>query len=62
MPLLDEITSSLMRFMRRFLRLLLRLLPTMHKAGKFEFLNVAEVDGPWHYRFSGVGEAFRKAP
>jgi len=52
----------LMRFMRRFLRLLLRLLPTMHKAGKFEFLNVAEVDGPWHYRFSGVGEAFRKAP
>jgi len=33
-----------------------------HEAGKFELLNVAEVDGRWHYTFSGVGEAFSKAP
>ena len=30
----------------------------MHKAGKFELLNVAEVDGRWHYTFSGAGEVF----
>ena len=26
--------------------------------GKSELLNVAEVDGQWHYTFSGVGEVF----
>ena len=26
--------------------------------GKFELLNVAEVDGRWHYTFSGAGEVF----
>jgi len=26
----------------------------MHEAGKFELLNVAEVDGRWHYTFSGA--------
>ena len=30
----------------------------MHEAGKFEFLNVAEVDGRWHYTFRGAGEVF----
>ena len=34
----------------------------MHEADKFELLNVVEVDGQWHYTFSGVGEAFSKAP
>ena len=26
--------------------------------GKFELLNVAEIDGRWHYTFSGAGEVF----
>jgi len=41
-----------------------QLLPatTMHEAGKFELLNLVEVDGQWHYTFSGAGEAFSKAP
>ena len=26
--------------------------------GKFELLSVAEVDGRWHYTFSGAGEVF----
>ena len=30
----------------------------MHEAGKFELPNVAEVDGRWHYTFSGAGEVF----
>jgi len=30
----------------------------MHEAGKFELLNVGEVDGRWHYTFSGAGEVF----
>jgi hypothetical protein len=30
----------------------------MHEAGKFELLNVADVDGRWHYTFSGAGEVF----
>ena len=30
----------------------------MHEAGKFELLNVAEIDGRWHYTFSGTGEVF----
>ena len=30
----------------------------MHEAGKFELLNIAEVDGRWHYTFSGAGEVF----
>ena len=30
----------------------------MHEAGKFELLNVPEVDGRWHYTFSGAGEVF----
>jgi len=30
----------------------------MHEAGKSELLNVAEVDGRWHYTFSGAGEVF----
>jgi len=30
----------------------------MHEAGKFELLNVAEVDGRWHCTFSGAGEVF----
>jgi len=30
----------------------------MHEAGKFELLNVAAVDGRWHYTFSGAGEMF----
>ncbi len=30
----------------------------MHEVGKFEFLSVAEVDGRWHYTFSGAGEVF----
>ena len=30
----------------------------MHEAGKFELLNVAKVDGRWHYTFSGAGEVF----
>ena len=30
----------------------------MHEAGRFELLNVAEVDGRWHYTFSGAGEVF----
>ena len=30
----------------------------MHQAGRFELLNVAEVDGRWHYTFSGAGEVF----
>ena len=29
---------------------------TMHEAGKFELLNVVEVDGQRHCTFSGVGE------
>ena len=30
----------------------------MHEVGKFELLNVAEVEGRWHYTFSGAGEVF----
>ena len=30
----------------------------MHEAGKFKLLNVTEVDGRWHYTFSGAGEVF----
>jgi len=30
----------------------------MHEAGKFELLNVAEVDGCWHCTFSGAGDVF----
>jgi len=30
----------------------------MHEAGKFELLNVAEVDGRGHYTFKGAGEVF----
>ena len=30
----------------------------MHEAGKFELLNMAEVDGRWHYTFRGAGEVF----
>jgi len=30
----------------------------MREAGKFELLNVAEVDGQWHYTFSAAGEVF----
>jgi len=28
----------------------------MHEAGKFELLNVVEVDGQWHYTYEGAGE------
>jgi hypothetical protein len=31
-----------------------------HEAGKFELVNVPEVDGRWHYTFSGAGEVFRR--
>ena len=34
----------------------------MHEAGKFELLNVGEVDGRWHYSFSGAGEVFSVSP
>ena len=34
----------------------------MYEAGKFELVSVAEVDGQWHYTFSGVDEVFSKAP
>ncbi len=30
----------------------------MHEAGRFELLNVTEVDGRWHYAFGGAGEVF----
>ena len=30
----------------------------MQEAGKLELLNVADVDGRWHYTFSGAGEVF----
>jgi len=30
----------------------------MHEVGRFELLNVAEVEGRWHYTFSGAGEVF----
>ena len=30
----------------------------MREAGKFELLNVAEIDGRWHYTFGGAGEVF----
>ena len=30
----------------------------MHEAGKFKLLNVAEVDGRWHYTYSGAGDVF----
>ncbi len=30
----------------------------MHEAGRFELLNVAEVDGSWHYTFRDAGEVF----
>jgi len=29
--------------------------------GKFELVSVAEVEGRWHYTFSGVGEVFSVA-
>jgi hypothetical protein len=29
--------------------------------GKFELVNVAEVDGRWHYTFRGAGEVFSVA-
>jgi hypothetical protein len=29
-----------------------------HEAGKFELVSVAEVDGRWHYTFSGADEVF----
>ena len=31
---------------------------TMYEAGKFELLNVAEVEGRCHYTFGGAGEVF----
>jgi len=30
----------------------------MHEAGKFQLVSVAELDGRWHYTFSGAGEVF----
>ena len=30
----------------------------MHEAGKFELLNMAEIDGRRYYTFSGAGEVF----
>ena len=30
----------------------------MQEAGKFELLNVVEVDGRWHYTYKGAGEVF----
>ena len=30
----------------------------MHEAGRFELLNVAEIDGRWHYTFTGAGTVF----
>jgi len=30
----------------------------MQEAGKFELLNVAEVEGRWHYTFNRAGEVF----
>jgi len=30
----------------------------MHEAGKFELVNVVEVDGRWHYTYKGAGEVF----
>ena len=30
----------------------------MHEAVKFELLSAVEVDGSWHYTFSGAGEVF----
>ncbi len=30
----------------------------VHQGGKFELLNVAEVDGRWHCTFSGAGKVF----
>ena len=30
----------------------------MHKAGKFELVNAAEIDGGRHYTFSSAGEVF----
>ena len=34
----------------------------MHEAGKFELLNVVEVNGQWHYTSSVAAEVFCKAP
>jgi hypothetical protein len=30
----------------------------MHEAGEFELVNVAKVDGRWHYTSSSVGKVF----
>ena len=30
----------------------------MHEAGKSELLSIAEVNGKWHYTFSGAGDVF----
>ena len=30
----------------------------MYEAGEFELVSVAEVEGRWHYTFSGAGEVF----
>ena len=30
----------------------------MHEAGKFELLNMVDIDGRWHYTFGGAGEVF----
>ena len=30
----------------------------MHEAGEFELLNMAEVEGRWHYTFRGAGQVF----
>ena len=35
-------------------RVILEIYDAMHEAGKFELLNVVEVDGRWHYTFSGA--------
>ena len=57
-PHLDFVADKLRDVASGGLDRLLVFAPPRH--GKSELLNVAKVDGQWHYKFSGVGEAFSR--
>jgi len=55
---MQSTTSHLAPELQAFTPLLDTQPPEVQEAGKFEPLNVAEVDGPWYYTFRSAGEVF----
>ena len=55
---MQSTTSHLAPELQAFTPLLDTQPPEVQEADKFELLSVTEVDGRWHYTFSGAGEVF----